>query len=87
MRQRPALSATILALCDAAFVFRAAEYGTFLVWHTWWGSDYRVAVMGITAISAGLKFLYRVLFERRGRLRMAPAAASYCTLYIRRANK
>lgn len=65
-----------LYLCSA-WAFRAAEYGAFLVWHTWWGSDYRVAVVGITAISAGLKFFYyRVLFERRGRLRMAPAAAT-----------
>jgi hypothetical protein len=65
-----------LYLCSA-IVFRATEYGAFLLWHTWWGSDYRVAVVSITAISAGLKFFYyRVLFERRGRLRMAPAAAT-----------
>jgi CDP-diglyceride synthetase len=65
-----------LYLCSAV-VFCATEYGAFLLWHTWYGSDYRVAVVGITAISAGLKFFYyRVLFERRGRLRMAPAAAT-----------
>lgn len=65
-----------LYLCSA-LAFRAAEYGAFLVWHTWWGSDYRVAVVGITAISAGLKFFYyRLLFGWRGRLRMAPAAAT-----------
>ena len=65
-----------LYLCSAC-AFRAAEYGAFLVWHTWWGSDYRLAVVGITVISAGVKFFYyRVLFERRGRLPMAPAAAT-----------
>ena len=65
-----------LYLCSAG-AFRAAEYGAFLVWHTWWGSDYRLAMVGIMVISAGLKFFYyRVLFERRGRLPMAPAAAT-----------
>jgi putative flippase GtrA len=46
----------------SACVFRAAEYGAFLLWHTWYGSDYRLAVVGITVISAGMKFFYyRVL--------------------------
>jgi putative flippase GtrA len=59
-----------LYLCSA-WAFRAAEYGAFLVWHTWWGSDYRVAVVGIMIISAGVKFFYnRLLFEWRGRLPM-----------------
>jgi hypothetical protein len=59
-----------LYLCSAG-AFRAAEYSAFLVWHTWWGSDYRLALVGITGISAGLKFFYyRMLFERGGRLPM-----------------
>ena len=65
----------------SACAFRAAEYGAFLVWHTWCGGDYRLAVVSITAVSAGLKFLYyRVLFERRGRLsleRPAPATVPH----------
>jgi hypothetical protein len=56
----------------SACVFRAAEYGAFLVWYTWCGGDYRIAVVGITVISAVMKFFYyRVLFERPGRLPMA----------------
>jgi hypothetical protein len=55
--------------------FRAAEYGAFLLWHTWYGSDYRLAVGGITVLSAALKFFYyRLLFERRGRMPRARAA-------------
>jgi GtrA-like protein len=47
----------------SACVFRAAEYGAFLLWHTWYGSDYRLAIVGITVISAGTKFFYyRLLF-------------------------
>ena len=64
-----------LYLCSACG-FRAAEYGAFLLWHTWHGSDYRLAVVGITVISAALKFFYyRLLFERRGRLPMARPAS------------
>lgn len=60
-----------LYLCSAC-VFRAAEYGAFLLWHTWGGGDYRVAVVGITVVSAGIKFFYyRGLFERGGRLHTA----------------
>ena len=55
-----------LYLCSACG-FRVAEYGAFLLWHTWHGSDYRLAVVGITVPSAVLKFFYyRCLFERRG---------------------
>jgi GtrA-like protein len=65
-----------LYLCSA-IVFRATEYGAFLLWHTWYGSDYRLAVVGISVISLGVKFFYyRLLFGWRGRLRIAPAAAT-----------
>ena len=65
-----------LYLCSA-IVFRATEYGAFLLWHTWYGSDYRLVVVGISLISSGVKFFYyRLLFGWRGRLRMAPAAAT-----------
>ena len=57
-----------LYLCSA-IVFRAAEYGAFLLWHTWYGNDYRVAVVGISVISSGVKFFYyRFLFDWRARL-------------------
>jgi hypothetical protein len=53
----------------SACAFRATEYGAFLVWHTWYGSDYRLTVIGIMVISAVLKFLYYwVLFEWRSRV-------------------
>jgi len=57
-----------LYLCSA-IVFRATEYGAFLLWHTWYGNDYRVAVVGILVISSGVKFFYyRLLFDWRARL-------------------
>jgi putative flippase GtrA len=65
-----------LYLCSA-IVFRATEYGAFLLWHTWYGSDYRLVVVGISVISSGVKFFYyRFLFGWRGRLQMAAAAAT-----------
>ena len=63
-----------LYLCSA-IVFRATEYGAFLLWHTWHGSDYRLAVVGISVISFGVKFFYyRLLFGWRGRLPMVRSA-------------
>jgi len=65
-----------LYVCSAV-VFRATEYGAFLLWHTWYGSDYRLAVLGISVISSGVKFFYyRLLFGWRGGLPLAPAAAT-----------
>jgi hypothetical protein len=60
-----------LYLCSA-FMFRGAEYGAFLLWHTWFGSDYRLAVAGVLFISSGVKFFYyRLLFGWHGRLSIA----------------
>ena len=60
----------------SACVFRASEYGAFLIWHTWYGSDYRLVAVSIMTISAGIKFFYyRVLFERRGHLSLAQPAS------------
>ena len=61
----------------SAVVFRATEYGSFLLWHTWYGSDYRLVVVGVSVISSAVKFFYyRLLFGRRGRLPMPSAATS-----------
>ena len=63
-----------LYLCSA-IVFRATEYGAFLLWHTWHGTDYRIAVVGISVISFGVKFFYYLLlFGWRGRLPMVRSA-------------
>jgi len=45
--------------------FRGTEYLGFLVLHSWLGFDYRVVVVGVTGVSAGVKFLYyKFVFER-----------------------
>jgi hypothetical protein len=62
-------------LCSACG-FRAAEYGAFVLWHTWYGSEYRLTVVSILVMSAALKFFYyRLLFERRGRVPRARPAS------------
>jgi GtrA-like protein len=61
----------------SAIVFRATEYGAFLLWHTWYGSDYRLALVSISVISSGVKFFYyRILFGWRSGLPLASAAAT-----------
>lgn len=59
-----------LVYSSSAFAFRAAEYGGFLVCHTWLGGDYRLVVIGLTVISSVVKFFYyRVFFDRQRRRR------------------
>jgi putative flippase GtrA len=59
-----------LVYSSSALVFRAAEYGGFLVCHTWLGGDYRLVMIGLTVLSSVVKFFYyRVFFDRHRRRR------------------
>ncbi len=51
----------------SAIGFRGTEYLAFLALHSWLGFDYRVVVVGVTLVAAGVKFFcYRFVFEGRG---------------------
>jgi putative flippase GtrA len=67
----------------SALGFRGAEYGCFLLIHSWLGVQYLVAITGILGVSFGAKFLFfgRFVFQsqllkRDGGASGSPADAS-----------